>query len=326
MEKVIIKIIQNDPEGTNVDYKWQFYELAKEEGKSEFIKDVVAFANCLEEGDKYIIFGVKEKNGYPEKFQNITLKNDDSQLQEIIQSYIEPKIRFEIKKILYNGYLLAYIRIYNNRNRPYLFKKRILKFEEGDGIIRNGTKTNRITRSDYDHIYLNKNKIKDRKKDLKIEFVTGYSNDEQIKILGLRCIDVSIENRSNQSIELEYEMKIFKSDCITYFNEDFIRRKINEISQNKSFFKSLSIIPSRFEYSYNETNDLISLSRSINPKIFLSQKEKFEFIFGKYLFFDLNEGTCKIKGEIIFRSDDFTEGPLIKKFNISIPPPLGLET
>ena len=315
MENIVRKIIQNDPEGTNIDYKWKFYDLSVEESKAEFIKDIVAFANCLVEGDKYIIFGIKEKNGYPEEFQTIDLKYDDSTLQEIIQSYIEPKIRFELKKILYFGHSLVYIRIYNNINRPYLFKKKISKFEEGDGFIRLGTKTSRILRSDFDHIYLDKDKVIDRKKDLKVDVVIGNSDDNILKGLGFKCVDVTIENKSNKSLEFEYEIRIFKSECITFFNEDFLKKKLKEYSQNNSFLDRISPFPTNINYSYEETENLIILSPNINPKIILSQREKFEFIFGRYLLFDLDKPTCRIKGEITFRSDDFTEGPLIKKFS-----------
>ncbi len=317
-EEIIIKIIQNDPEGTNVDYKWKFYDLNNEWGKSEFIKDIAAFANCIESGDKFIIFGVKEKYGYPDQFQSLNIEWDDSKLQEILHSHIEPKIRFELKKISFKDNLIYYIRIFNNENKPYLFKKKIANFEEGDGVIRIGTKTGRLQRSDYDYIYLHRNKPGDRKRDLKIEIVTDYSDDENIKAFGLKCLDVNVSNLSNQSLIVEYEIKIFKSDCITFFTEDCINEIIDNLSKPKSFLSHFSPRISRFDINFVENKDYFIISKSVNSKVSISQKETFKFIFGKYLFFDLKEETCKVHGEIIFRSDSFTKGPFVKKFKYKI--------
>lgn len=318
IEEVVSKIILNDPEGTNVDYKWNFYNLDIEGGKSEFIKDIAAFANCIEVGDKFIIFGVKEKNGYPEKFQNISNEYDDSRLQETLHSYIEPKIRFELKKFSFNENLLYYLRIFNNENKPYLFKKKIAIFEEGDGVIRIGTKTGRLQRSDYDYIYLHRNKPKDRKNDLKINIVTGHSDDENIKATGFKCLDVNISNLSNQSLLVEFEMKIYKTDCITFFTEDYLNNKIDELFKPKSFMNHFSIQPLRIDINFIENEDSIIISKNINTKVSISQKETLRFIFEKYLFFDLNRESCTIQGEVIFRSDSFTSGPLVKKFKQKI--------
>lgn len=313
----IIKIIDNYPEGSTIDYKWKFYDLNNDGGKSEFLKDVTSFANNLENDDKYIIFGVKEKNGYPEEFQEVFIDSDDSSLQQIIQTYIEPKVRLEIKKFLYNKLNLFFLRIFKNENRPYLFKKNILNYKIGDGFIRSGSSTHRLQRSDFDQIYLHKLKPKDRKDDLGVNIVTGYSEDDRIRFYGFKCLDVNVENFSNQSLTIEYEMKVFKSDCVTFFTEDSLNKHYELASQN-SFISKFSIQPGRFDISFQEFKEFVIISRSINPQVSISQKETFEFIFGKYLFFDLNEEECEIKGELIFRSDSFLSGPLIKKFNYKI--------
>ena len=52
-QKRIVELIENGIESDIIDFKQQYYHEAK---KSEFIKDIISFANASSREDKYIVF------------------------------------------------------------------------------------------------------------------------------------------------------------------------------------------------------------------------------------------------------------------------------
>jgi len=292
--------------------------------KHELLKDISAMANHPSNEDKYIIVGIKEENGIASEFFDITDLVDQSKYQQFINSYIEPEINFEYKLFKYNNHKLAYFRIYDNKDRPYLIKKEVSnfadnkkkEFREGDGFIRVGTSTKKITRTEFDKIYEDKHKKVDRKSDLQITPYFGISNNIKFSKLNVKYLDISIENTSNQSIDIDVEMRVFKGEKFELISEYDLEQKLNKQERkNSDIFdiKTLSIGPLSFHTEETPDSLVVSTTKMINQKnaINIPQQGIEKDIFCQYLFVLENEPNI-IQAELTIRSDDFTEGVLIE--------------
>ncbi|TXD81588.1 hypothetical protein ESY86_07065 [Subsaximicrobium wynnwilliamsii] len=78
MNTELEKIIRYDSEGPNLDYKQEEYPLGRNIKKNEILKDISAFANHHSDSDKFIIIGVKEKNGVGKEFFEIENLTDEA--------------------------------------------------------------------------------------------------------------------------------------------------------------------------------------------------------------------------------------------------------
>ena len=87
-QKRIAELIENGIESDIVDFKQQYYHEAK---KSEFIKDIISFANASLREDKYIVFGVSDATR-----ETIGITENDipdiSNLNQLIRTYCDPFI------------------------------------------------------------------------------------------------------------------------------------------------------------------------------------------------------------------------------------------
>lgn len=321
----ISEILDYHSESSTVDFKMEQYQIGKNPKKYELLKDISAMSNFPGKEDKFIIIGVVEKNGRPSEFHNIQSLIDQSKYQQFIDSNIEPSINFEYNSLNYKGYSLAYFRIFNNNNRPYLFKKDIInsavndkvEFREGDGFIRVGTSTKKMTRSDFDKIYEQKYLRPDRKNDLLITPYYGKPVEEDLSRSNiLKYLDISLENTSNKSIELDIEIKIFKGEGYKLFYEsDLIKelrkRKPKQRTALGYVMPEIDLPLYDFHVEYQDFTDYVLVTRikfrNQTTDIRLPQRSIEKDVFYKKIIV-LQEKTVPIKAEIIIRSDDFSDG------------------
>jgi hypothetical protein len=338
MSQKVIDIIKYGSESHSVDFKREQYPIEKHAKKHELLKDISAMANHPSDEDKYIIIGIKEKNGKGSDLYSISEIVDQSKYQQYIDSNIEPKIKFEYKSLMYKNNQIAYFRIYGNKDRPYLFKKVVqnsidknkVDFKEGDGFIRVGTSTRKMTRSDFDFIYNSKHVPKDRKDELKIEAYWKIIDDDYYKGINLKYFDLSIDNTSNQSIEFDIEMTVFHGKGFKIVPEHELRKKFEESRESTQnpydIFKPnlTGIMASNLNFIIDEKEEyvLIKPRGLINRKFdFCLPQESVESdIFQQELvIMELDPEQRKtdiIFAEVTIRSDDFSEGLLKKKFEI----------
>ena len=292
-------------------------------------------ANHPSDDDKYIIIGIKEKNGIASEFYNIEELIDEATYQQYIDSNIEPKIKFEYKAFNYNDCQLAYFRIYGNKDRPYLIKKTVqnsiennkIEFREGDGFIKIGTSTNKLTRSDFDNIYKTKYKAQDRKDELVITPYWGITENKELKLLKLKYFDIAIENTSTHSIDFDVEMNVFFGIGIKIISESTLVKELNKQKKQEIGIFGITmpniseIMPYNFHIHVVERANSVSIKRTKlrNEKtaINIPQKSVEKDIFQQELLI-IAEGSYSISAEIIIRSDDFTEGTLTKKIELKI--------
>ena len=331
----VIEIIEYYSESHSIDFKREQYPLEKHRKKHELLKDISAMANHPSDEDKYIIIGVKAKDGRAYLFHNINNIIDQASYQQFISSHIEPEINFQYNSFEYKGYQLAYFRIFNNHDRPYLLRKDVknfvdnnrIEFREGDGFIRKGTSTDKITRNDFDNIYEKKFRDNDRKSDIIVTPTVGKPDDDELSMIpDIKYIDINIENKSNKSIDLDdIEMKVYKSEDYILISEYDLKRELWERENKKKSIYDIgsSVVgPMANFHSHIEYFDdyvLVEVSMRINHKSVLNipQKRIEQNVFGKSLLVK-SDGPVNIKLEVTIRSDDFSEGELIKSAELSI--------
>ncbi|TDQ28141.1 AlbA family DNA-binding domain-containing protein [Zeaxanthinibacter enoshimensis] len=327
MDQAILKILLYNSEGSTLDFKKEDYKLGKNPKKNDLLKDLIAFANHPSNQDKYIFIGVKEKNGMASEFFSIDSPLDDANYQEFVKNSIEPELQFEYQNFTHEGNLMGYFRIFGNNKRPYLFKKDIkkpginqLEYKQGDGYIRIGTSTKKITRKDLEIIYENRFKSKDRKNDLKVNPIIGIPKKEFYDI-GLRYLDIEIVNTSNKSIEFEVELEVYKSDDHLLITEKEMGQILRENHQN-----SISIFGASGPFidvtdpffTSKDNGDSIILSDLRAAQYRLAQRDSITDVFNQNLLLRVKR-MKPVRGKIIIRSDDFTDGILEMDLTFDIP-------
>jgi predicted HTH transcriptional regulator len=325
MNRDIEQKIKYDCEGSTLDYKKEEYPLGKHVKRNEILKDISTLANHHSDEDKYIIIGVKEENGIAKDFYEIERLTDEASYQNFVIENIEPKINFEYKSFVYDGKKLAYFKIFNNKLRPYLFKKNIQNpvanktdYKIGDGFIKIGSSSKKMDRTDFENIYRTRFTEEDRKGDLKIETYFASSNDDELSKLDIEYLDIKITNQSNKSIDFDIEMRVFKGDGYAIVSEDEIKKELKKSRKKSSAFGfDIEMIQpqiNNMHIDFEEEEEFVFIARNSLARataISLPQNSSEEDIFCQHLFVVENEAH-EIMAELIIRSDDFTEG-LLKK-------------
>lgn len=154
-QKRIFELIQKGIESDTVDFKQQYYHEAK---KSEFIKDLISFANVASREDKYIIFGVSDDT---REIVGITEREipDISDINQSIRTYCDPFIEIDIEQFdIDTKRVGAVIVKSSNLQKPYVvakdfsFKDKIC-LHAGDIYVRKSANNFRALRSDIEEIY-----------------------------------------------------------------------------------------------------------------------------------------------------------------------------
>lgn len=165
---------------------------------------------------------------------------------------------------------------------------------------------------------------RDRKTDLIITPYLGDPDDELLRELECKYFDISIENKSNQSIEIDVEMKVRKSPESKIISEHDLKNSLKQqFNKSKNQFNyglsSIEIEPMDLDVHFKDNQDYIHVSRiklrNQRYALILAQQEIENDVFNKKIII-INKGSDTIKAELIIRSDDFSEGILLKQFEI----------
>jgi len=328
MTPQIDRIIEYECESYKVDFKKEEYLLGKNPKKNELLKDIIAFANHLSDDDKYIIIGVKDTDGLNKEIFNVANPTDEAKYQQFVQDSIEPKINFEYKAYKYKGQTICYFRIFQNIDRPYLFKKDILNpetgkpdYKYGDGVIRIGTSSKKIGRKELDDIAKSLMKYSDRRSDLEIIPIVGTPTDDEISNLNIKYLDIAVVNKSNKSIDFDIEMTLTKANGFALLSEVDFKRELKEQERKKKanspFGKLHFEVPviGNFHVSFSENDTELNIVRNAmksRTAITLPQNSERKDIFDQSIIL-LQDTPQKIKAVVTIRSDDFPDGALIQE-------------
>lgn len=280
-------------------------------------------ANIRSENDKFIIIGVIEKNGTAIEFNDIVDFHDQANYQTYLNEYIEPEISFEYKPFNFKNHKLAYFRVFASSNQPYLFKKELSKnchkIDIGSGFIRSGTSTRRLKRSDFEIIYESRYKAPDRKDHVVVLADIQTCEDEELENNGFLCMVVDIANRSNKSIELGIENKVYKSNDYEVDAAENLKLRWRDERfqrQQAASFRSFSPeiwMPHPTVTHANNTDHVLFSEAELKVRQSDSEKD----VFDQQIVIAVQK-PCVIMADVIIRSDDFTDGILIHPIKIPV--------
>jgi predicted HTH transcriptional regulator len=325
MTNTVIQIIEYQSESYKVDFKMEQYILGRNPKKNELLKDICAFANQLSDEEKFIIVGVKENDTLNKEILDIGTPIDDANYQQFVLENIEPKITFEYKVMVYKDKTIGYFRIFNNKQRPYLFKKDVINpatnkpdFKYGDGHIRVGTTSKKIGRKEIEDIQRSQTSRFDRRNDLTIIPIVVNSTDEELSSLNIKCLDIKIINNANKSIDFDVEMTLFKGNGYALVSEFDFKKELAGIGRKNSIIPEINfklIQAKSFDFDISESDTELKIIR--NPvrsrtAITLAQNSFEPDVFGQNIIL-LQDKSNLIRAEIVIRSDDFIEGALKKE-------------
>lgn len=333
IKEIVANMIDNESEYSHLDFKREQYPIDKNSPKKpEFLKDIMAFANLNSKENKFIIIGVEEVGGMADNFLQIDTLNDQATYQQYVNEYIEPEINFEYSEITHKGNKLAYFRLFNNDQFPYLFKKDLnqngFRFDTGSGFVRAGTSTRKLKRDDFEKMYaLRHTTVKDRSEDLSFRIINTSFDDYDLARSPYRHLQINAINHSNKSIEFDVEVKIAKSKNFRVMLTQEVEKKNYQQKRDAEATRGFMVSPSynvapptiymdmHVEHSNDFEYDLFSRTpeRFKTIAVFVKQNSETKDIFNGQIAINY-KNTSEIHLEIIARSDDFPNGPLIKKY------------
>ena len=151
----VIELIESSQETDFCDFKREFYHSEK---RSDMIKDILAFANSTQCGDKYIIFNIDDKTRQLGEMKD-DIVPDISEINGLLREYCEPHITIEMETFFYKNTNVAYIKIPAEcTDKPYLVKrdyerKGKVLLQQGQVFLRRNSDNYKANRRDLDEIY-----------------------------------------------------------------------------------------------------------------------------------------------------------------------------
>ena len=128
------------PESQTLDFKASGYDLSERRQKRNFAKDVASLANTPRDSEAYIVLGVKKLNSGSFELHGLDKEIDDSDLQSVASSLLEPSPRFMYEACEYDGVTLGLISISLDQQFPSVPKRtEDSGFAEGKIYCRRGS-------------------------------------------------------------------------------------------------------------------------------------------------------------------------------------------
>lgn len=131
-----------EEESATLDFKRDQYPFDNEtdEGKSELLKDILAFANAWRRSDAYILIGVEEVQGGRSKVIGVANHIDDAKLQQFVNSKTHRPLYFSYFARKLDGLDVGVIHI-PPQERPIYLTKKYGKLEKNTVYIRRSSST-----------------------------------------------------------------------------------------------------------------------------------------------------------------------------------------
>ena len=143
--ELAIERLLRSPESTNLDFKERHYRIvgATDGDKSEFLKDVLAFANTPRTADAVIVLGARDRPGERAVVVGVPEEDlvDDASLQQLVNSKTNRPVRFAVETITIDGRLLVLIRIPAEQDGPLYATRRFGRVDAQTVYKRRGSGT-----------------------------------------------------------------------------------------------------------------------------------------------------------------------------------------
>lgn len=144
-------LIRHEVENTYLDFKACQYDKNMHEA---LLKDIIAMANAIGSGPRYLIVGIKYWSDGKRKLVGVDGEFTDSAIyQQLVYENIEPLIHLQYFSHQIDGKTVGVFRISECNNKPYMMKKDYGNLRKGDAFVRRGDSQDRLIRADIDRMF-----------------------------------------------------------------------------------------------------------------------------------------------------------------------------
>ena len=319
IHQTVESYVQQAAEGMEIenqkcDFKSEWYDLSKEEGINEFLKDTSAIVNTYGPDGLIVIgYNIKSKTYHDATFKDSKL-TDSAKIIDLINRRIDRLFPIDIHDIKIKDHSLSVIHIPPSLDKPHVIRNyktfhkdgKLKNEEEHKVFIRKGTTTRTATKSDYDLMEYDKKNILPEYK-----ILTSYHQDGlYINIPGAynvgkkdytgitAIIYLTLENRGLRSVAIN-EITL----SISIFEDPREYHKIKFISA-QTYKKDNIVIPpnqifnSRIEFT---NNDHTFENAELLVKNIMANKDSIKT---KVVTLRLSDGN-RIQSELIQISDNY---------------------
>ena len=154
MDDVDFSTLLNRPESKTLDFKATGYDTSNRRDKRDFAKDLASLANTPREGNAHIVLGVKKQLDGSSELLGLDKAIDDSDLQTIAGSLLEPVPQFIYQPIRHCGVLLGLITIPPDQEYPVVPRWTHSEgFVEGSIYFRRGSRNSAAATREQEQIW-----------------------------------------------------------------------------------------------------------------------------------------------------------------------------
>ena len=142
MNDGVMEQLLHEGESSSLDYKRDQYPFAgaTDDGKSELLKDILAFANGWRHADAYILIGVEEVAGGRSTVIGVSNHIPENDLQQFVNSKTNRPVAFSYRAYPFEGKQVGVITI-PQQDRPIYLTKNYGKLQKHVVYYRQGTST-----------------------------------------------------------------------------------------------------------------------------------------------------------------------------------------
>lgn len=239
MDERLFHEILSNPESELLDFKKEQYRLSNDIVKSEFIKDVVSFANTKRAKTAYIVVGVSKPPKGGIDLVGVSGHHDDSTLQQIVKDKIDPVPQFLYQSFTYQNKSFGVIEIPVGNRCPYKITKDYGILKKNAVYIRRGSSTDEARPNEIEEMYREKYS-KDTERNLipciKREIQTNLDNAKKFDNFVSGCCSMSDETLKKEvwglwpgkKMKSEYKEKNW-SKFMECAREESVVNKVGEI-------------------------------------------------------------------------------------------------
>ena len=142
MNTELLEELLHEEEGAALDFKRAQYpfEDADNDGKSELLKDILAFANAWRRSTAYVLLGVEEVKAGRSKLLGVSNHLDDAKLQQFVNSKTQRPVEFQYQPFRIEDVEMGIIEI-PVQERPIYLTKSFARLKKETVYIRRGSST-----------------------------------------------------------------------------------------------------------------------------------------------------------------------------------------
>ena len=152
-DRQLIENLLGRQESDDLDFKSGQYHFDCIDGKSKFIKDILAMANSPRSGSAYILVGVQEQSGKVTGTPGVKHHPDEAELGRIVQDRVEPAPRFSYRRVQYKGVEMGLLEVPRNQPVPVMPRNDYGVLRRRSVYLRRNTQNTEADSEDLDRIY-----------------------------------------------------------------------------------------------------------------------------------------------------------------------------